>query len=59
MNPYSLTLIALIVALLTQSLAAGLSIELYLRKDLLRFSRRIWLAFALGTFCLLYTSRCV
>ena len=52
MNPYTWTLISLIVALLTQSLAAGWSIELYLRKDLLRPSRRIWLAFALGTLVL-------
>lgn len=52
MNPYTLTLISLIVAMFTQSLAAGLSIELYLRKDLQRSSRRIWLAFALATLLL-------
>jgi hypothetical protein len=52
MNPYDLTLWSLIVALITQSLATGLGIELYLRKDLNSGLRRSWLAIAIGSLLL-------
>ena len=52
MNPYTLALWALISALLTQSIAAGLSIELYLRKDLPRSVNRTWLAIAIAALLL-------
>lgn len=52
MNHYVLTLWSLAFALLAQSLATGLSIELYLRKDLASGLRRSWLAVAIGSLLL-------
>lgn len=52
MNPYILTLWSLATALTAQSLAAGLSIELYLRQELASGQRRSWLAVATGSLLL-------
>jgi hypothetical protein len=48
MSSYLLALLALFVALLAQSVAAGFAIELFLRRDLGAAARRSWLALALG-----------
>ncbi|MDP3441047.1 MAG: hypothetical protein U0989_09465 [Azonexus sp.] len=47
MSAYSIALWSLIAALLTQSIAAVLSVEFYLRKDLPRGVCRTWLALAI------------
>ncbi len=52
MNPYTLALVFLLFALLGQSLAAGLSIEIYLRKNLPQTISRTWLALAVGSLLL-------
>ena len=52
MSAYSLSVWSLIGALLTQSIAAGLAIELYLRNDLPRTLRRTWLALAIASLLL-------
>lgn len=52
MNPYELTLLSLIGALLAQSVAAGLSIELFLRQGLPRAVSRTWLIIAIGSLLL-------
>jgi len=51
MSSYSIAMWCLIAALIAQSVAAGLSIELYLRRDLPRNLSRTWLAIAIA--CLL------
>ena len=43
MSAYSIAIYSLIGALLTQSIAAGLSVELFLRRDLPRNVSRTWL----------------
>ena len=48
MSSYLLALLALFVALLAQSVAAGFATELFLRRDLGAAARRSWLALALG-----------
>ncbi|HJV93417.1 MAG TPA: hypothetical protein VJ572_08060 [Azonexus sp.] len=52
MNPYILTLWSLAVALIAQSLVAGLSIELFLRPSRAAGLRRAWLAIAIGSLLL-------
>lgn len=52
MNPYTLTLWSLAVALIAQSLVAGLSIELLLRPNQAASLRRAWLAIAVGSLLL-------
>lgn len=52
MSAYSLTVWSLIGALLAQSIAAGLSVELFLRPDPARHHRRIWLAVAIASLLL-------
>lgn len=52
MNPYTLTLWSLALALVAQSLVAGLSIELFLRRDQAAGLRRAWLAIAIGSLLL-------
>lgn len=52
MNPYTLTLWSLAVALIAQSLVAGLSIELVLRPKRAAGLRRAWLAIAIGSLLL-------
>ena len=52
MNPYTLTLWSLAVALIAQSLVAGLSIELFLRPSRAAGLRRAWLAIAVGSLLL-------
>lgn len=52
MSPYSIAVLSLIGALLTQSIAAGLSIELYLRRHLPRALSRTWLAIAIASLLL-------
>lgn len=52
MNHYILTLWSLAIALVVQSLATGLSIEIYLRKELASALRRSWLAVAIGSLLL-------
>lgn len=52
MNPYTLTLWSLVVALIAQSLVAGLSIELFLRPSRATGLRRAWLAIAIGSLLL-------
>lgn len=52
MNPFTLTLVALIGALLAQSIVAVLALELYLRKDLPGTVCRTWLAMAIGSLLL-------
>lgn len=47
MSAYSIALWSLLGALLTQSIAAVLSVEFYLRKDLPRATCRTWLALAI------------
>jgi len=49
MNDYTLAVLALLLALLAQSLAAGLATEVFLRKELKPAARRSWLAFAIGS----------
>jgi hypothetical protein len=48
MSSYLLALLALFVALLAQSVAAGFATELFLRRDLGVAVRRSWLALAVG-----------
>jgi hypothetical protein len=48
MEPYSLTLVALLMALVAQSLAAGLCAELSWHRAQVPAERRIWLAFAVA-----------
>ena len=52
MNSYSIALWCLIAALVTQSVAAGLAIEVYLRRGLPRAVRRTWLAIAMASLLL-------
>ena len=52
MSSYSIALWCLIGALITQSVAAGLSIELYLRRGLPRSVSRTWLAIAIASLLL-------
>lgn len=52
MSSYSIAQWCLIGALITQSVAAGLSIELYLRRDLPRSVSRTWLAIAIASLLL-------
>ncbi len=52
MSDYALALIALLVALLGQATAAGLAIEVYLRRGLPRAVSRTWLALASGSLLL-------
>lgn len=52
MNSYELTLFSLIGALLAQAVAAGLSIEVFLRQDLPRAVSRTWLVIAIGSLLL-------
>ena len=52
MNSYLVSIFALLLALMTQAGAAGLSMECYLRKDLPRAVSRTWLAMAIGSLLL-------
>jgi cell shape-determining protein MreD len=52
MNPYHLALWSLAVALIFQSVASGLSIELFLRKEQAGGVRRAWLAIAIASLLL-------
>ena len=52
MNPYTLTLWSLAIALLAQSLVTGLAIELFLRKGPVSCLRRAWLALSIGSMLL-------
>lgn len=52
MSSYNIAMWCLIGALITQSVAAGLSIELYLRRDLPRSVSRTWLAIAIASLLL-------
>ena len=52
MSAYTLSLLALLVALLAQSIASGLATELFLRKELARLVRYSWLALAVGSLIL-------
>lgn len=52
MSDYALALVALLVALVTQATAAGLAIEIYLRRGLPRAVSRTWLALASGSLLL-------
>lgn len=52
MNPYTLSLWSLAVALVAQSVVAGLSIELFLRRKQSAGLRRAWLAIAIGSLLL-------
>ena len=52
MSAYSLAVWSLIGALFTQALAAGLSMEVYLRQDLPRAVGRAWLAIAIASLLL-------
>lgn len=47
MNPYVLSLWSLALALVAQSVAAGLSVDLFMRPGQRRGTRRAWLAVAL------------
>lgn len=49
MSSYQLSIFALLLALMAQAGAAGLSIECYLRKDLSRAVSRTWLALAIAS----------
>jgi hypothetical protein len=48
MEPYGLTLAALLTAIIAQSLAAGLCAELAWHRAQIPAERRIWLAFAIA-----------
>lgn len=48
MTPYLQALFALLVALGAHAVAAGLALEVYLRKELVWAQRRGWLALACG-----------
>jgi hypothetical protein len=48
MSAYTLSLLALLVALLMQAFASGLATELFLRKEQGRLARYSWLALAVG-----------
>ncbi len=52
MSSYHLSIFALLLALMVQAGAAGLSIECYLRKDLSRAVSRTWLATAISSLLL-------
>jgi hypothetical protein len=52
MSAYTLSLLALFVALLAQAVASGLATELFLRKGLDRLVRYSWLALAVGSLIL-------
>ena len=52
MNPYTLTLWSLAIALLAQSLVTGLAIELFLRKGPVSSLRRAWLALSISSMLL-------
>lgn len=52
MNPYSLSLWSLFAALVGQSLASGLAVELFLRREQTAGARRAWLALAVGSMLL-------
>lgn len=52
MSAYSIAIYSLIGALLTQSIAAGLSVELFLRRDLPRPVSRTWLLLAIASLLL-------
>ena len=52
MNPYVLSLASLIIGLLAQALASGLSLELAMRGDQKRSLRLAWLVLAAGSLCL-------
>lgn len=52
MSTYSLSLVLLLVALLGQAFASGLSIELFLRPQQAPWARRIWLALSIGALLL-------
>lgn len=52
MNAYTLTVVALLIALLAESLASGLAIEFYLRKATPRAAGRAWLAIAISSLLL-------
>lgn len=54
MSAYSLAIYSLIGALLTQSIAAGLSVELFLRRDLPRNVSRTWLLIAIASLLLAF-----
>jgi len=49
MNPYTLTLWSLAIALIAQSLFSGLAIDLSLRREQLSGLRRSWLALSIGS----------
>jgi membrane protease YdiL (CAAX protease family) len=48
MSDYTLSLLALLVALLAQAIASGLATELFLRKELACLARYSWLALAVA-----------
>lgn len=52
MNPYTLSLWSLVTALLGQSLASGLAVELFLRREQAASARRAWLTMAIGSMLL-------
>ena len=52
MDAYALTLLALATAMLTQAIASGVTLELYLRRGQALGMSRIWLAFSVGTLLL-------
>lgn len=52
MNPYSLTLLCLFAALLTQVIASGLMLELWRQRAQPMSERLMWLGFALGNLLL-------
>lgn len=52
MSSYHLSIFALLLALMAQAGAAGLSIECYLRQDLSRAVRRTWWVMAVGSLLL-------
>ena len=52
MNDYSQAVMTLLLALLAQSLAAGLATEVFLRKGISASARHAWLALALGSLLL-------
>lgn len=52
MNPFALTLVALIAAIIAHALVSGLAVELFWRKPQPAWTRRAWLAVATASMLL-------
>lgn len=52
MSTYTMSILALLLALIGQAIASGLSIEYFLRNEIPRATRRAWFAIGLGSLLL-------